>query len=203
MRLGNAIKKAGIVKESDICHEVKNILAEEIAAQNITVRTIDRYCLDEWKHITKPKKDKLSFSKQQIVVTQDGRSKTLQESIAPQQSDKGQQHTEENPASTQTADSKPTKQDIEKRATPVKQESAAAKAQSRPQESQVESKPEQVSQEPSHKVMLLLLWDSLSEQMGQVHSPGIKWVQLSGVLDEKSGIVSNLKLTNGRAEGGV
>lgn len=37
-RLGNAIKNAGIVKESDICHEVKNVLAEEIAAQDITVR---------------------------------------------------------------------------------------------------------------------------------------------------------------------
>ncbi|MGB8936713.1 MAG: hypothetical protein WCC17_16595 [Candidatus Nitrosopolaris sp.] len=63
-RLGDAIKRAGIVKESDICHEVKNVLAEEIAAQDITVRTVDRYCLDEWKKITKPKKkkDNLSFS---------------------------------------------------------------------------------------------------------------------------------------------
>jgi hypothetical protein len=111
-RLGNAIKKAGIVKQTDICHEIKNILAEEIADQKITVRTIDRRCLDEWKRVTKPKKDILSFSEQQIAVTQDGRSKTLQESIAPQQSDKGQQHTEENPASTQTADSKPAKQEL-------------------------------------------------------------------------------------------
>lgn len=72
-------------------------------------------------------------------------------------------------------------------------EPAATKAQ--PQESRVD--PSQVLQEPSHKIRILLSWDSLSEQMARAHSPGIEWVWLSGVLDEKSRIVSNLKLERG------
>jgi hypothetical protein len=62
-------------------------------------------------------------------------------------------------------------------------------------ESQID--PEQVLQEPSHNVRILLSWDSLSEQMARAHSPGIEWVWLSGVLDEKSRIVSDLKLEGG------
>jgi hypothetical protein len=62
------------------------------------------------------------------------------------------------------------------------------------QESQVD--PEQVLQEPSHNVRILLSWDSLSEQMARAHSPG-EWVWLSGVLDEKSRIISDLKLEGG------
>jgi hypothetical protein len=45
------------------------------------MRDIERYCPDKWKKKTKPKNDKLSFSKpteqkpqQQIAVTQDGKS---------------------------------------------------------------------------------------------------------------------------------
>lgn len=181
-RLGNAIKKAGIVKESDICHEIKIILAEEIADQKLSVRTIDRCCPDKWKKITKPKKkDKMSFSPQQIAVTQDGNSE-----IAPPQ--RHREQPEEKSASTQT-DSKPAEQDIEK--------PAPASTPTEPV-STVDSEP----QKPPHNITILLRRDSLSEQMEQVPH-GIKWVQLSGVLDEKSRIVSNLKLTNGRAEGGV
>jgi hypothetical protein len=191
-RLGNAIKKAGIVKQNDICHEIKMVLAAEITDQNITVRTIDRCCPDEWKRITKPKKDKMSFSKppQQIALTPDG-NQILQDGIDPPPSDKEQQHTvpqgqqEEKPA----IDSEPAnKQDIEEPASvTVKQESVAAKSP-QPQE----SKPE------PHEIILLLLWNSLSEQMSQAHFPGIEWVKLSGTLDEKSRLVNNLKLT--RAE---
>jgi hypothetical protein len=200
-RLGNAIKKAAIVKQRDICHEIKNILAEEIADQKLSVRTIDRCCPDQWKRITKPKKDKLSFPKprQQLVVTQGGKSETLQEEIAPQviKSYREEQSIDKNPVVTQIADSKP-EQDIGKPATSITSlstpiEPAAAKAQ--PQGSQVD--PDQVLQEPSHKIRILLSWDSLSEQMARAHSPGIEWVWLSGVLDEKSRIVSNLKLERG------
>ncbi len=194
-RLGNAIKKAGIVKESDICHEIKNILAEEIADKRITVRTIDRCCPDEWKHITKPKKKKgkMSFPKQQIAITQDGKSKTLQQEITPQG-----HSVEEKSASTHSA-----KQDIEKPvtsvSTPVEQESTAVNTQPQSQEPQVNSESEQVSQPqgPSHKIVILLRWDSLSEQMALAHSPGIEWVQLSGVLDERSMIVTSLRLERG------
>jgi hypothetical protein len=222
-RLGNAIKKAGIVKENDICHEVKNILAEEIADQKITVRTIDRYCLDEWKRITKPKKDKLSYSKpdQQIVITQDGKSEMLQEEVT-----RGQQSTEEKPADSKSeqpatptpADSK-SEQDVGKPVTPTTPTEPQPQSQEsqQPTDTSTNEGPgtdtsntaptTQESQEgpepQEHEIRLLLPWDSLSEQwglLGQAHSPGIKWVWLSGVLDEKSGKVNSLKLTNGRAE---
>jgi hypothetical protein len=187
-RLGNVIKKAGIVKESDICHEVKNILAEEIAAQDITVRTIERYCPDEWKRTTKPKptkkNDNLSFSPKPLVaVTQDGKSET--EEIAP--ISQGQQSMGENPTST---DSGP-EQDIEKPVAPMSisvESTAATPTTSIEQESAAVRTQE-------HRITIMLQWDTLSEQMGEVHSPGIEWVQLSGALDEK-GIMSNLKLTN-------
>ena len=55
-----------------------------------------------------------------LVVTQGGKSETLQEEIAPQviKSYEELQSVEENPVSTQIADSKP-EQDVEKPATPI------------------------------------------------------------------------------------
>jgi hypothetical protein len=74
-------------------------------------------------------------------------------------------------------------------------ESELPAAKTQPQQSEVD--PEQVLQGPSHKIRILLSWDSLSEQMARAHTPGIEWVWVSGVLNEKSRIVSNLKLKRG------
>jgi hypothetical protein len=204
-RLGNAIKKAGIVKLSDICHEIKNILAEEITDKKITVRTIDRCCPDEWKRITKPKKDILSFSPpkplQQITVEEGGKSQMLDEKVpipTPQPDNVSAQTASYRIKADPHSDSK-SEQDIQYSDTDLT--SVSTPIEQEPAISQVH--PDQVLQETSHEIRILLSRDSLSEQIAQVDSPGIEWVQLSGVLDEKSGIVSNLKLTNGRAEGGV
>jgi hypothetical protein len=60
--LGNAFE--GVVSNPEsVCEEIKNSLQEEIAGKIISVRDIERYCPDKWKKKTKPKKDKLSFSK--------------------------------------------------------------------------------------------------------------------------------------------
>ena len=83
--------------------------------------------------------------------------------------------------------------DLTSVSTPIEQEPAAANAQ--PQESQVD--PDQVLQETSHEIRILLSRHSLSEQIARVDSPGIEWVWLSGVMDEKSRIVSNVKLERG------
>ena len=77
--------------------------------------------------------------------------------------------------------------------TPMEQEPAAANAQ--PQESQVD--PDKVLHQTSHEIRILLSRDSLSEQIARVDSPGIEWVWLSGVMDEKSRILSNVKLERG------
>lgn len=137
----------------------------------------------------------MSFSKppRQIALTADG-NQILQDGIDPPPSDKEQQHTVPQGQQEEKAaiDSEPAnKQDIEEPASvsiQVKQESVVAKSP-QPQE----SKPE------PHEIRLLLSWDSLSEQMGQAHFPGIEWVTLSGTLDEKSRIVNNLKLTRAKS----
>jgi hypothetical protein len=79
-RLGNALKKV-VKREEGICEEIKNALKEEIAEGVISTRTIELHCPPEWKHKTKPKNEKISFSKveektqqQQVAVTQDGKS---------------------------------------------------------------------------------------------------------------------------------
>jgi hypothetical protein len=79
-RLGKAFE-AVISNPKDVCEEIKNCLQEEIAQKLISTRDIERYCLSKWKKNTKPKNDKLSFSKtseqklqQQIAPTQDGKS---------------------------------------------------------------------------------------------------------------------------------
>ena len=137
---------------------------------------------------------------QPVAVTQDGKSETKDE-IAPQviKSYREQQGIEDNPVATQISDSKPEEDidysdtDLTSVSTPIEQEPAAANAQ--PQESQVD--PDQVLQETSHEIRILLSRDSLSEQIARVDSLGIEWVRLSGVMDEKSRIVSNLKLERG------
>jgi hypothetical protein len=61
-RTGNFLKEKKLVKERDICVEIKSYLKEEIEDQMISARTIDRCCPDEWKRKTKPKKERqMSF----------------------------------------------------------------------------------------------------------------------------------------------
>jgi hypothetical protein len=69
-----------------VCEEIKNCLQEEIADKLISARDIERYCPDKWKKKTKPKNDKLSFSKQvekkaqqQIAATREGRTVIINE----------------------------------------------------------------------------------------------------------------------------
>jgi hypothetical protein len=84
-RLGNAFESVVSNPES-VCEEIKNSLQEEIANRIISARDIERYCPDKWKKKTKPKNDKLSFSKQvkekpqqQIAATQEGKSVIINE----------------------------------------------------------------------------------------------------------------------------
>jgi hypothetical protein len=61
-RAGIFLKEKKLVKERDICVELKSFLKEEIQEHIISERTIDRCCPDEWKRKTKPKKERqLSF----------------------------------------------------------------------------------------------------------------------------------------------
>jgi hypothetical protein len=54
-RIGNVLKVKGLIKEEDICIEIKNALREEIKEKIISSDTIERCCPDEWKRKTKPK----------------------------------------------------------------------------------------------------------------------------------------------------
>lgn len=54
-RIGNVLKTKRIIKEEDICIEIKNALREEIKEKIISSDTIERCCPDEWKRKTKPK----------------------------------------------------------------------------------------------------------------------------------------------------
>jgi hypothetical protein len=54
-RIGNVLKVEGLIKEEDICTEIKNALREEIKEKIISSDTIERCCPDEWKRKTKPK----------------------------------------------------------------------------------------------------------------------------------------------------
>ena len=70
-------------------HEIKSALREEIAQRLISRRDIERYCPDEWKQKTKPKKeqnDNRSFSQQEqqvtpIIIDTNGNSVTEQTAI--------------------------------------------------------------------------------------------------------------------------
>lgn len=205
-----------VVKQDEICRKIKELLKDKIQETKISEGWIEECLPTEYKrkYEAKPKSQLNHLSKfrpeQQIAVTQMGKSETVKDTVIDNICTMPPYRGQQNIDSTQTADSK-LEQDIEKPttpitpvSTPVKHESAAAKTQPpqpQPQESQVEPKPEQVLQETSHKITILLPWDTLSEQMAQAHSPGIEWVRLSGVLDEKSRIMSNLRLERFDVEG--
>lgn len=78
LTLGKAIEIHGKgVKREDICKAIKFYLRDAIAKELISERDITRYCPEEWKNETKPKKkDNLSFSVEEpervIAVTTEG-----------------------------------------------------------------------------------------------------------------------------------
>jgi hypothetical protein len=206
LEIARRLDEDHVVKQDQICRKIKEFLKDKIQERKISEGWIEECLPTEYKRKYKGKpKSQLNHllkhrPEQQVAVTQDGKSETKDE-IAPQviKSYREQQGIEDNPVATQIVDSKP-EQDIEYSdtdltsvSTSIEQEPAAANAQ--PQESQVD--PDQVLQETSHEIRILLSRDSLSEQIARVDSPGIEWVWLSGVMDEKSRIVSNLKLERG------
>ncbi|MGB6527536.1 MAG: hypothetical protein WBF33_05455 [Candidatus Nitrosopolaris sp.] len=97
-KLGNAVKKV-VKKEESICEEIKIRLKEEIAEGIISTRTIELHCPPEWKHRTKPKNEKTSFSEQveqkpqqQIAVTQEGKSGILNKTSGNTEASDGVNH---------------------------------------------------------------------------------------------------------------
>lgn len=84
IKLGKAFENIG--PKEFVCTEIKNALREEISQGLISRRDIERYCPDEWKKKTKPKKeenDNLSFSRQKqeaipLIIDIDGNSVTEQ-----------------------------------------------------------------------------------------------------------------------------
>ncbi|MGB8938112.1 MAG: hypothetical protein WCC17_23725 [Candidatus Nitrosopolaris sp.] len=98
-RLGKAFE-AVISNPKDVCEEIKNCLHEEIAQRIISARDIERYCPGKWKKKTKPKNDKLSFSKQaeekpqqqQIAATKDGKSVIINETSGNTEASDGVNH---------------------------------------------------------------------------------------------------------------
>lgn len=83
-KVGNAFKRSGF-KEESICELIKNALKEEITEGLISSRSVELHCPPEWKHKTKPKNEKTSFSKQEekshpkIAVTHEGKSVIMNE----------------------------------------------------------------------------------------------------------------------------
>lgn len=57
-RIGYLLKEKKLIKEEDICTEIKNALREEIKEKIISSDTIERCCPEEWKRKTKPKETK-------------------------------------------------------------------------------------------------------------------------------------------------
>jgi hypothetical protein len=53
-RIGIVLKTKRLIKEEDICTEIKNALREEIKEKIISSDTIERCCPDEWKRKTRP-----------------------------------------------------------------------------------------------------------------------------------------------------
>src|SRR5215469_14299261 len=187
LEIARRLDEDHVVKQDQICRKIKEFLKDKIQERKISEGWIEECLPTEYKRKYKcrPKSQLNHLLKhrpeQQVAVTRDGKIETNDE-IAPQviKSYREQQDIEDNPVATQIADSKP-EQDIEYSA--------------EPQESQVD--PDQVLQETSHEIRILLSRDSLSEQIARVDLPGIEWVWLSGVMDEKSRIVSNVKLERG------
>ena len=94
-KVGNALKKV-VKKEEGICEEIKIALKEEIAEGVISTRTIELHCPPEWKRKTKPKNEKISFSKQaeekpqqQIATMQGGKSVIINETSSNTESADG------------------------------------------------------------------------------------------------------------------
>jgi len=56
LKLGKALENMGPQEKENICAEIKGTLREEIAQGLISRRDIERYCPDEWKQKTKPKR---------------------------------------------------------------------------------------------------------------------------------------------------
>jgi len=54
-RIGNFLKEKNLLKEEDICAEIKIALRDEIEERLVSSDTIERSCPDEWKRKTKPK----------------------------------------------------------------------------------------------------------------------------------------------------
>ncbi len=81
IKLGEAFEKV-VTNHESICEEIKNTLKDEITEGAISARNIERYCPDKWKRKTKPKNDKLSFSKnldQVIPIALDNRGRAISE----------------------------------------------------------------------------------------------------------------------------
>jgi hypothetical protein len=94
-KAGNVLKKV-VKKEEGICEEIKIALKEEIAEGVISTRTIELHCPPEWKRKTKPKNEKISFSKQaeekpqqQISTMQGGKSVIINETSSNTESPDG------------------------------------------------------------------------------------------------------------------
>jgi hypothetical protein len=107
--LGEAFEK--IHQKEDVCAEIKKELREEIAQGLISRRDIERYCPDEWKQKTKPKKgenEKMSFSRPkreappQLLVCDDGNS--VVEPVVISLSDSNNNDTVNNEESTNEGD---------------------------------------------------------------------------------------------------
>jgi hypothetical protein len=49
-------------------------------------------------------------------------------------------------------------------------------------------------------IRLLINWDELSEKMADVHSPGIEWVWIYGMYEEKTKEMSELILERGKKD---
>jgi hypothetical protein len=87
-KVGNAFKKSGF-KEESLCELIKNALKEEITEGLISSRSIELHCPPEWKHKTKPKNEKPSFSTQvkekpqpKIAMTTEGKPVSYDEPTA-------------------------------------------------------------------------------------------------------------------------
>src|SRR5436189_1658083 len=95
-KVGDAFKRSGF-KEESICELIKNALKEEITEGLISSRTIELHCPPEWKHKTKPKNEKPSFSSSsekipqaQLAATSEGTSVIINEPTNDEDTDTGE-----------------------------------------------------------------------------------------------------------------
>lgn len=182
-RLGNAIEKAGIIKQVDICHEIKSILAEEIADKKITTRTIDRCCPDEWKHSTKPKgkKDILSFSNQQTAIKSKAQPGTSRKNIVTPAADQLEKQPIMIDTNGQVLDP----------STPNQQ----MKSPPSDERSVVKESPQPLPQH-NQSIEILIDWHEMSDKMADLHYKDIKNFWLCGQIDS-SGKLLNMELKRG------